>query len=181
VHSQSLRFRLICITLFYPYGSFRGSCIPFVVWSQYLTSDQQIKWPSGSSAHKDIHWLHCVQIMVVKCTTSGQCFQANIFGMQRCIVQLILPLPMVYPITHTDLKLGFKLCNIFRYYNFEREFITIVNNLWCCQQGKHFSSYYIPICSIKNYFDLFVVRQKEKLWDRTDKAKNSFLSGKITI
>jgi hypothetical protein len=33
--------------------------------------------------------------------------------MQRCIVQLVLPLPMVYPITHTDLKLGFKLCNIF--------------------------------------------------------------------
>jgi hypothetical protein len=94
------------------------------------------------------------------------------------IVQLVLPLPMVYPITHTGLKLGINLCNIFRYYNFEREFITIVNNLWCCQQGKYFSSYYIPICSIKHYFDLFVVRQKEKLWNRTDKTKNSFLSGK---
>jgi hypothetical protein len=98
--------------------------------------------------------------------------------MQRCIVQLVLLLPMVYPITHNVLKLGIDVCNIFRYYNFEREFITIVINLWCCQQGKHFSSYYISICSIKNYFDLFVVRQKEKLWDRTDKAKNSFLSRK---
>ncbi len=48
------------------------------------------------------------------------------FYMQRCIVQLILLLPMVYPITHTDMKLGINLCNIFRYYNFEREFITIV-------------------------------------------------------
>ena len=100
------------------------------------------------------------------------------FYMQRCIVQLILLLPMVYPITHTVLKLGIDLCNIFRYNNFERKLITIVNYLWCCQQGKHFSSYYIPICSIKHYFDLFVVRQKEKLWNRTDKAKNSFLSGK---
>ena len=100
------------------------------------------------------------------------------FYVQKCIVQLVLSLPMVYPITHTDMKLGINLCNIFRYYNFEREFITIVNNLWCCQQGKYFSSYYIPICSIKHYFDLFVVRQKEKLWNRTDKAKNSFLSGK---
>ena len=51
------------------------------------------------------------------------------FYMQRCIVQLILLLPMVYPITHTVLKLGIDLCNIFRYYNFEREFITIVNKL----------------------------------------------------
>jgi hypothetical protein len=67
------------------------------------------------------------------------------FYMQRCIVQLVLLLPMVYPITHTDMKLGINLCNIFRYYNFEREFITIVNFLWCCQQGKHFSSYYIQI------------------------------------
>jgi hypothetical protein len=96
------------------------------------------------------------------------------FNMQRCIVQLVLLLPMVYPITHTVLKLGIDLCNIFRYYTFERELITIDNNLWCCQQGKHFSSYDIPICSIKHYFDLFVVWQKEKLWNRTDKAKNSF-------
>jgi hypothetical protein len=51
------------------------------------------------------------------------------FYMQRCIVQLILLLPMVYPITHTVLKLSIDLCNIFRYYNFEREFITIVNKL----------------------------------------------------
>jgi hypothetical protein len=51
------------------------------------------------------------------------------FYMQRCIVQLILLLPMVYPITHTVLKLGIDLYNIFRYYNFEREFITIVNKL----------------------------------------------------
>ena len=51
------------------------------------------------------------------------------FYMQRCIVQLVLLLPMVYPITHTVLKLGTDLCNIFRYYNFEREFITIVNKL----------------------------------------------------
>jgi hypothetical protein len=35
------------------------------------------------------------------------------FCMQRCIVQLISPLTMVYPITHTGLKLGFKLSNIF--------------------------------------------------------------------
>jgi hypothetical protein len=69
-------------------------------------------------------------------------------------------LPMVYPITHIDMKLGINLCNIFRYYNFEREFITIVNDWWCCQRGKYFSSYDIPICSIKHYFDLFVVRQK---------------------
>ena len=104
------------------------------------------------------------------------------FYTQRCIVQLVfITLPMVYPITHTALKLGIDLCNIFRYYTFERELITIVNYLLCCQQGKHFSSYYTPICSIKHYFDLFVVRQKEKLWNRTDKAKNSFLSGKITI
>ena len=51
------------------------------------------------------------------------------FYMQICIVQLILLLPMVYPITHTVLKLGINLCNIFRYYNFERELITTVNNL----------------------------------------------------
>ena len=100
------------------------------------------------------------------------------FYMQRCIVQLILLLPMVYPITHTVLKLGIDLCNIFRYNNFERELITIVNYLWCCQQGKHFSSYYIPNCSIQNYFDIFIVQQKEKLWNRTDKAKNSFYLGK---
>ena len=35
------------------------------------------------------------------------------FYMQRCIVQLVLLLPIVYPITHTGLKSGFKLCNIF--------------------------------------------------------------------
>jgi hypothetical protein len=51
------------------------------------------------------------------------------FYMKSYIVQLVLLLPMVYPITHTDLKLGINLCNIFRYYNFEREFITIVNRL----------------------------------------------------
>ena len=51
------------------------------------------------------------------------------FYMQRCIVQLVLLLPMVYPITHTNMKLGINLCNIFRYYNFERELITIVNKL----------------------------------------------------
>ena len=52
------------------------------------------------------------------------------FYTQRCIVQLVfITLPMVYPITHTVLKLGIDLCNIFKYYNFEREFITIVNNL----------------------------------------------------
>jgi hypothetical protein len=67
--------------------------------------------------------------MVVKCTTSGQCYQAEIFILQRCIVQLVLSLPMVYPITHTILKLGFELCNIFRYNSFERELITIVNYL----------------------------------------------------
>jgi hypothetical protein len=116
----------------------------------------------------------CVFILVVKCTASGQCCQADIFVMQRCIVQLVLSLPIVYPITHTGLKSGFKLCNIFfRYYNFGRELITIVKYLWCCQQGKYFSSYYIPTCSIKHYFDLFIVQQKEKLWNRTDKAKNS--------
>ena len=103
------------------------------------------------------------------------------FYMQRCIVQLVLLLPMVYPITQTDLKLGINLCNIFRYYNFERELITTDNYLWCCQQSKHFSSYYIPTCSIKHYFDLFIVQQKEKLWNRTDKTKNSFYLGKITI
>jgi hypothetical protein len=53
------------------------------------------------------------------------------FHMQRCIVQLILLLPMVYPITHTVLKLGINLCNIFRYYNFERELITTVKYLLC--------------------------------------------------
>jgi hypothetical protein len=36
---------------------------------------------------------------------------------------------MVYLITHTTLKLGFDLCNIFRYYNSKRELITIVNYL----------------------------------------------------
>jgi hypothetical protein len=41
------------------------------------------------------------------------------FYMQRCIVPLVLLLPMVYPITHTSLKLGINLYNIFRYYNFE--------------------------------------------------------------
>ena len=70
------------------------------------------------------------------------------FYVQKCIVQLVLLLPMVYLITHTALKLGIDLCNIFRYNNFERELITIINYLWCCQQGKHFSSYYIPNCSI---------------------------------
>jgi hypothetical protein len=34
------------------------------------------------------------------------------FYMQRCIVQLVLSLPMVYPIIHTALKLGIDLCNI---------------------------------------------------------------------
>jgi hypothetical protein len=38
---------------------------------------------------------------------------------------------MVYPITHTVLKLGIDLCNIFRYYNFERELITTVKYLLC--------------------------------------------------
>jgi hypothetical protein len=51
------------------------------------------------------------------------------FYVQKCIVQLVLSLPMVYPIIHTAIKLGIDLCNIFRYYNFEREFITIVNKL----------------------------------------------------
>jgi hypothetical protein len=51
------------------------------------------------------------------------------FYMQRCIVQLVLLLFVVYPITHTFLKLGINLCNICRYYNFERKLITIVNNL----------------------------------------------------
>jgi hypothetical protein len=100
------------------------------------------------------------------------------FYVQKCIVQLVLSLSMVYPITHTALKLGINLCNIFRYNNFERELITIINYLWYCQQGKYFSSYYIPTCSIKHYFDLFIVQQKEKLLNRTNKAKNSFLSGK---
>jgi hypothetical protein len=100
------------------------------------------------------------------------------FYMQRCIVQLILLLHMVYPITHVVLKLGIDLCNIFRYYNFERELITIDNNLWCCQQGKHFSSYYIPNClySIISISSMF--SKKEKLWNRTYKAKNSFYLGK---
>jgi hypothetical protein len=53
------------------------------------------------------------------------------FYMQICIVQLVLSLYMAYPITHTTLKLVINLCNIFRYYNFERELITIVNYLWC--------------------------------------------------
>jgi hypothetical protein len=70
------------------------------------------------------------------------------FYMQGCIVQLVLLLPMVYSITHTVLKLGIDLYNIFRYNKFERELITIVNYLWHCEQGKHFSSYYIPNCSI---------------------------------
>jgi len=103
------------------------------------------------------------------------------FYMQRCIVQLIFIIAHGLPNYSYILKLGIDLCNIFRYYNFERELITIVNYLWCCQQGKHFSSYYIPNCSIKHYFDLFIVQQKEKLWNRTDKAKNSFYLGKITI
>jgi hypothetical protein len=30
-------------------------------------------------------------------------------------------------------------------------------------------------------FDLFIVQQKEKLWNRTDKAKNSFYLGKIIL
>jgi hypothetical protein len=51
--------------------------------------------------------------------------------MQNCIVQFVLLLPMVYPITHTILKLGIDLCNIFRYNNFEIELITIVNYLCC--------------------------------------------------
>jgi hypothetical protein len=67
--------------------------------------------------------------MVVKCMASGQCCQAEIFYMQSCIVQLVLSLPMIYPITHTVQKLSINLCNIFRYYNFERELITIVNYL----------------------------------------------------
>jgi hypothetical protein len=50
------------------------------------------------------------------------------FYMQR-IVQLVLLLSKVYPITHTALKLGIDLCNIFRYNNFERELITIVSYL----------------------------------------------------
>jgi hypothetical protein len=45
------------------------------------------------------------------------------FYVQKCIVQLVLLLPMVYPITHITLKLGIDLCNIFRYNNFERELI----------------------------------------------------------
>jgi hypothetical protein len=51
--------------------------------------------------------------------------------MQRYIVQLVFILPMVYPITHTVLKLGIDLCNIFRYNNFERELITTVKYLLC--------------------------------------------------
>jgi hypothetical protein len=41
--------------------------------------------------------------------------QSRDFYMQGCIVQLVLLLPMIYPITHTVLKLGIDLCNIFRY------------------------------------------------------------------
>jgi hypothetical protein len=69
--------------------------------------------------------------MVVKCSASGQCCQTEIFYKQRCIVQLILSSLMVYQITHTTLKLGIDLCNIFAYNNFERELITIVNYFWC--------------------------------------------------
>jgi hypothetical protein len=88
---------------------------------------------------------------------------------------------MVYQITHITLKLGIDLCNIFSYNNFERELITIVNYFGVsCQQGKHFSSYYIPICFIKHYFDLFIVQQKDKLLNRTNMAKNSYYLGKIT-
>jgi hypothetical protein len=100
------------------------------------------------------------------------------FYMQRCIVQLIFIIVHGLPNYSYRSKIGCRFMQHFRYYNFEREFITIVNKLLCCQQGKHFSSYYIPFCSIKHYFDLFVVPQKEKLWNRTDKAKNSFLSRK---
>jgi hypothetical protein len=70
------------------------------------------------------------------------------FYVQKCIVQLVLSLPMVYTITHIVLKLDIDLYNICRYNNFERELITIINYLWCCQQGKRFSSYYIPNCFI---------------------------------
>jgi hypothetical protein len=102
--------------------------------------------------------------------------------MQRYIVQLVLPLPMVYPITHTDLKLGFKLCNIFRYYNFERELITTVNYLLCrLPIGQTFLLILYTNLFYKAFFDLFIVQQKEKLWNRTNKAKNSFYLGKITI
>jgi hypothetical protein len=102
--------------------------------------------------------------------------------MQRCIVQLVLPLPMVYPITHTGLKLGFKLCNIFRYYNFERELITTVNYLLCrLPIGQTFLLILYTNLFYKAFFDLFIVQQKEKLWNRTNKAKNSFYLGKITI
>jgi hypothetical protein len=91
-------------------------------------------------------------------------------------------LPMGYPITHTILKLGIDLCNIFRYYNFERELITVINYLWCCQHGKHFPSYYIPNCSIKHYFDLFIVQQKKRSFGiEQTRPRIHFYLGKITI
>jgi hypothetical protein len=43
------------------------------------------------------------------------------FYMQTCIVSLVLSLPMVYPITHTTMKLSIDLCNIFRYKFFESD------------------------------------------------------------
>jgi hypothetical protein len=33
----------------------------------------------------------------------------------------------------------------------------------------------ISICSIKHYFHLLIVQQNEKLWNRIDKAKNSYI------
>ena len=51
------------------------------------------------------------------------------FYMQRCIVQLVFIIAHGLPNYSYHYEIGYRLCNIFRYYNFEREFITIVNNL----------------------------------------------------
>jgi hypothetical protein len=66
-------------------------------------------------------------------------------------------------------------------YNFEREFITIVNYLWCkLTAGQTFLLVLYTNLFYKALFCLFIVLQKEKLWNRTDKAKNSFYLGKLT-
>jgi hypothetical protein len=84
--------------------------------------------------------------------------------------------------SHTVLKLGINLCNIFRYYNSERELITTVKYLLCkLPTGQTFLLILHTNLFYKALFrSLHCSAKKEKLWNRTYKAKNSFYLGKPT-
>jgi hypothetical protein len=70
---------------------------------------------------------------------------------------------MGYPFTHTILKLGIDLCNIFRYNNFERKLITIVNYVVLPAGQTFLLILYTKLFYIALFRSLHIVQQKEKL------------------